>query len=167
MRASGSVVFNKHKATWNFLWWEAGRRRSKLLGTIRELPTPADAERAAKPYRRLLHRPVTIIPTVNELVVRYRKEEMPERGSTRRGYEVWIKNHILPKWGESKITDLQPYPVELWLKSLNLSRRAGSIFAGSSASCGISRRAVETCRHSATRWNWSRSRASRSGATAF
>jgi integrase len=125
MRVSGgSVVFNKQKATWNFLWWEAGRRRSKLLGTIRELPTSADAERAAKPYRRLLHRPVTIIPTVNELVVRYRSEAMPERQTTRRGYEVWIKNHILPKWGESKITELQPYPVELWLKSLDLSPKS-------------------------------------------
>ena len=121
---SGSVVFNKQKATWNFLWWECGHRRSKLLGTIRELPTPADAERAAKPYRKLLHRPVTIIPTVAELVERYRKEEMPDRHTTRRGYETWIKNHILPRWSEAKITELQSYPVELWLRSLPLSPKS-------------------------------------------
>ena len=74
---------------------------------------------------------MTIIPTVNELVSRYRKEEMPERGSTRRGYEVWIKNHILPRWGEARITDLQPYPVELWLKSLKqLSPKSQSHIRG-------------------------------------
>ncbi len=124
MRASGSVVFNRRKGTWNFLWWERGHRRSKLLGTIRELPTQADAERAAKPYRNLLHRPVTIAPTVNELIACYRKEEMPERLSTRRGYEAWLKNHILPRWGESRITELQPHPVQLWLRALPLAPKS-------------------------------------------
>jgi integrase len=130
MRASGSVVFNKRKATWNFLWWERGHRRSKLLGTLRELATSADAERAAKPYRNLLHRPLTIIPTVAELVERYRKEEMPERQSTRRSYETWLKNHILPRWGESKLTELKPDPVEVWLRALPLSSKTKSNIKG-------------------------------------
>src|SRR5271157_4841017 len=43
----GSVVFDKRRKTWNFLWCENGHRRTKLLGTARELPTKTAAWRAA------------------------------------------------------------------------------------------------------------------------
>jgi hypothetical protein len=32
---------------------------------------------------------------------------MPERFSTRLGYEAWLKNHILPRWGGYVLTALQ------------------------------------------------------------
>jgi hypothetical protein len=50
----GSVVFNKRFGTWNFLWCENGRRRSKLIGTLKEFPTKATAWRAAEPLRKPL-----------------------------------------------------------------------------------------------------------------
>jgi hypothetical protein len=50
---------------------------------------------------------------VNMLVEQYRAEKMPKRRDTRRSYEVWIRNHILPKWGECALLDVQARPVEL------------------------------------------------------
>src|SRR5437016_12283265 len=51
-------------------------------------------------------------------------ERMPKRESTKRGYESYLKNHILPKWGNCLLSDMQARPVELWLLSLNLSPKS-------------------------------------------
>ena len=115
----GSVVLNKRFGTWNFLWCEDGHRRSKVIGSARELPTKASAWRAAESLRKALHQSESRgILTVRSLVEHFRQEKMPRRYSTRRGYETWLK-HILPRWGESPITALQARPVELWLESLS------------------------------------------------
>jgi integrase len=119
------VVYNKSRATWNFLWVEDGRRKSRKLGTLAELPTKTDAiEEAATIRRNLRLVAERSILTVRLLVERFRAEKMPERFSTRYGYEAWIKNHILPRWGEQPLTELQPRAVELWLKSLPLSPKS-------------------------------------------
>jgi len=39
-------------------------------------------------------------------------------------YDQWLTNHILPRWGDGSITDVQPRPVELWLHSLTLSPKS-------------------------------------------
>lgn len=49
---------------------------------------------------------------------------MPQRASTRRGYEVFIRNYVLPAWRDARITDLQARPVELWLHPLSLAPRS-------------------------------------------
>lgn len=49
---------------------------------------------------------------------------MPDRKDTRRTYGSWIRLHILSKWGEHLITDLQARPVELWLQSLQLAPKS-------------------------------------------
>src|SRR6516225_3358132 len=90
-KPQGSVVFNRLRATWNFLWCEGTQRRSIKLGTITELPTRNDALRKAETARRDLRlQRERSIPTVRELVQEYRAEKMPQRYSTRRGYEEWI-----------------------------------------------------------------------------
>ena len=124
-KLKGSVVFNKLRATWNFLWCEGNKRKSVKLGTLADLPTKADALQKAVilcPNLRLQQERAVV--TVKQLVDDYRVEKMPERFSTRYGYEAWIKNHILPRWGRSLITDLQPREVELWLRSLKLSPKS-------------------------------------------
>jgi integrase len=55
---------------------------------------------------------------------------MPTRKDTRRSYEVWLSNHILPKWGDSGLADLEPRPVELWLQSLTLSPKSKTHIKG-------------------------------------
>ena len=127
----GSIVLNRRFGTWNFLWCERGRRRSKVIGTIREFPTKATAWQAAAPLRRLLEQRIAETKnsdepalTVRDLVDHYRVERMPHRVMTRQGYNTWLNNHILPKWGSCSIQQLQARPVDLWLRSLELSPKS-------------------------------------------
>src|SRR5262245_32326800 len=98
----GSVVFDKRRKTWNFLQWVNGKRRSQRIGTLREFPTKGAAKRAAA---QIVRQPQAQEATTKEILVlsklvdRYRSEKMPLRYSTRRSYEAWIKNYIIPKWG--------------------------------------------------------------------
>ena len=129
----GSVVLDKRIKTWNFLWWENGRRRSKKIGTVRQYPTKASAWRAAKALPHSLDKQTTVStsgPTVNTLVEQYRREKMPKRVDTRRTYEAWLRNHILPKWGNCALSDLQARPVELWLESLALAPKSKAHIRG-------------------------------------
>lgn len=126
----GSVVLDKRIRTWNFLWWENGKRRSKKIGTVRQYPTRASAWRAAKAMLPSTKKQTIVNengPTVSSLVEQYRREKMPKRKDTRRSYEAWLRNHILPKWGECTLSDLQARPVELWLESLALAPKAKRI----------------------------------------
>lgn len=122
----GSVVFNKRFGTWNFLWCEDDRRRSRVIGTAREFPTKASAWRAAEPLRKGLQLSVasSSILTLRNIVEQFRQEKMPRRYSTRRGYETWLTGHILPHWGNRQITEVQARTVELWLESLSLSPKS-------------------------------------------
>ncbi len=122
---TGSIVFDKRRKTWNFLQWVGDKRRSKVIGTLREFPTKSAAWRAAESLRHLPDKPVVrATPTVRTLIEQYRAEKMPARASTRRGYEVWLENHVLPRWGDSELTDLQARPVELWMQSLSLAPKS-------------------------------------------
>ena len=125
---SGSVVLDKRIKTWNFFFWENGKRRSKKIGTVNQYPTKASAWRAAKPLRDAVENQVQVVSnnllTVRSLVEKYRAEKMPKRSDTRRSYEVWLSNHILPKWGDCALTELQARPVELWIESLPLAPKS-------------------------------------------
>jgi integrase len=127
---TGSVVFDKRRKTWNFLWWDTGIRRSKNLG---QHSTKTGAWKAAKPFRDALETQTqvvkslvtgTAVPTVNTLITSYRAEKMPTRYSSQRSYEAWLRNHIIPKFGDTLITDVQARPVELWLNTLQLSPKS-------------------------------------------
>ena len=125
---TGSVVFDKRRKTWNFLWWEEGKRHSKLIGTRKEFRTKGAAQRQVQSFLLLFsgtHRKVqkqteSETYTVQALAARYERERLPSRHSTARMYRSWLRNHILPKWGDSPISEVQPRPVELWLRELNL-----------------------------------------------
>ena len=125
----GSVVFDKRRKVWNYLFCENGVRRTRLIGSSRDYPTKANAWRAAELLRQTLNdKPInpgrTI--TVDELVQRYEREKLPSRSETARVYRSWLHNHILPQWGDRLITDVQPRSVELWLRQLDLSPKSKS-----------------------------------------
>jgi hypothetical protein len=95
---TGSVVFDKRRRTWNFLWWDHGTRRTKKIGTTSQHPTKASVWKAAKAFQDSLgnqNKTVGNALTVNTLTEYYRMEKMPKRHDTRRAYEVWLRNHIL------------------------------------------------------------------------
>jgi integrase len=124
---TGSVVFDKRRKTWNFLWWEDGKRHSKGIGSVRQYPTKASAWSAIKAFQDSLGNRVQVAgktATVNTLVEQYRAEKMPRRVMTRQGYNTWLNGYILPRWGDHLIQQLEARPVELWLQSLALSPKS-------------------------------------------
>ena len=130
---TGSVVFDKRRKTWNFLWWEGGRRRCKQLGSKSQLSTKASAWRVAKALQEPQEVQVKVVrssPTLNTLVEQYRMERMPKRADTRRSYDVWLRNHILPRWSDCSLNELQARPVELWLESLPLAPKSKAHIRG-------------------------------------
>jgi integrase len=129
---TGSVVFDKRRKTWNFLWWEEGKRHSKLIGTRKEFRTKGAAQRQVQSFLPDVLEQPSESPksaesgahTVRALAARYERERLPSRYSTARMYRSWLRNHILPKWGDSPISEVQPRPVELWLRQIKLSPKS-------------------------------------------
>ena len=99
--ATGSVRYDRRRKTWNYLWYDGATRRSKLIGSKQQFPNKATAWEAVKTFTATLEkrRESSHVLTVNKLVTHYRQEKMPKRTDTRRSYDVWLRNHILPKWG--------------------------------------------------------------------
>jgi len=126
----GSVVCDKRRRVWNYLFCENGVRRTKLIGSLRDFPTKAAAWQAAESFRQMaVNEPITqthTTHTIRELAQRYQSERMPSRSETSRVCRSWLCNHILPQWGDKSITDIQPRAVELWLCQLDLSPKSRS-----------------------------------------
>jgi integrase len=127
-RSRGSLVFDKRRDVYQFVWYENGGRKTKVLGHFKSRTA---AEQAADMLRvKLLQKPMSQdpAPLVRDLVAQLRaSKRMPARYSTRRAYDSWFHNHILPAWGNHSITTLQAQPVELWLDTLtSLSPRSRS-----------------------------------------
>ena len=123
--ASGSVRYDKRRKTWNYLWYDGPTRRSKRIGTKQEFPTKAAAWKEVESLAIQAKPPdAEQVDTVRSVITRYEAERMPSRQSTARVYRCFLKNHILPKWGETLIQDVQPRPVELWLRELPLSPKS-------------------------------------------
>jgi hypothetical protein len=158
-KKNGSVVFNKARSTWNLLWVENGTRRSRRLGTLTELPTRADALQRADSLRRELRlQQQRSIVTVKQLVEQYRAEKMPKRSDTRRAYEVWLRNHILPRWSDSVVTNLAGTPGGTLVGLFDACTQEQGTFAVCLASCGTLQCGEEMFRHNAIRWSWSASK---------
>lgn len=63
--------------------------------------------------------------TVTDLVLHYRSKEMAEIGtksnSTRRAYDAYLRNWIVPVWGGRSLHEVRTVAVEDWLRSLPLA----------------------------------------------
>ena len=122
---TGSVVFDKRRKTWNFLHYENGKRRTRVIGTLQQYPSKVAAWREALQFVSATELPTAQAETtVSVIAARYEAERLPSRFSTARMYRSWLRNHILPQWGERQITDIQPRDVELWLRNLNLAPKS-------------------------------------------
>jgi integrase len=99
-------------------------KRSVEVGNMREYPTEALALKQTE-HLRLLANPENAngrIVTFGALADRYLAEELPElRHSTGDSYKSYIENYVKPKWGEYPIYRVKPFPVEQWLKALDLA----------------------------------------------
>ncbi len=128
----GSVRYDKRRRTWNYLWYDGATRRSKRLGTRQDFPTKAAAWKEVERLDVSASKSATGTPTltVAEIVGCYREEKMPERVDTRRSYEVWLTNYILPKWGSCRLDQVQARPVEMWLGTLSLAPKSKAHIRG-------------------------------------
>ena len=121
--ASGSVRYDKRRKTWNYLWYDGPTRRSERIGTKQEFPTKAAAWKKVESLE--IQQPKTQDgDTVRSVITRYEAERMPSRQSTARVYRSFLNNHVLPKWADTRIQEVQPHPVELWLRELPLSPKS-------------------------------------------
>ncbi len=117
-------------AVWTLRWREQdaqGRsiRRKEIIGTVEEYPTKASAQKACEFKRSTINRETRTPRIMTELVTHYREKEMTERSnksySTRTAYAVYLRNWIVPKWGEFSLSDVRTVAVEDWLRTLTLS----------------------------------------------
>ena len=99
-------------------------KRSVEVGNTQEYPTEALAWKQAE-HLRLMANPENVrgrVVTFGALADRYVAEEIPElRHSTGQAYRSYIGNYVKPKWGDYPIGKVKAFPVEQWLKSLDLA----------------------------------------------
>ncbi len=127
----GSLLRLKRKNgpdIWVFRWYDefggTRRYRKRTIGTVIELPKRGDAEKAVADFRANINAKVRVPMTVAELVVHYRLHELtPDRKAfaTIHGISQYLKNHIVPKWGDKALSDVRTMQVEEWLHSLALA----------------------------------------------
>jgi len=119
---------------WQFRYFENGRRKSVLIGTVTKLPTKADA------IKSIEHRRMEInsdnpqqgfhVVTVQGLAERYKGEELPSRYSTRVSYLSFLNGYIIPRWGAVRLEAVRPLEVEAWLRQLSLANKTKSHIRG-------------------------------------
>jgi integrase len=120
---------NKGPDVWQFRYFENGKRKSVLVGTVEKLPTEADAQRAVE------HRRIEINSqnaqkqfhsvTVGALIERFMEQHVPRhcRKLTASVYRSLFETHIRPKWGTCFLHDLRPMGVKEWLEEMSHSRQ--------------------------------------------
>ena len=131
---SGSLTRERRNAgpdVWIFRWREDsadGRRKRKVVvGTIEQFPTKTAALRSPEVQR--LRTTINDSPsgpvgprTVGELIEHYKKTELSEEGtkaySTRASHLVYLKQWIIPKWGDYSPLEVRTVAVEQWLSGL-------------------------------------------------
>lgn len=105
------------------LEWLGGKRRSQTIGTKQEFPTKAAAWKQVCNLAPIEPKQATEI-TMRTLATRFEAERFPSRHDTAQVYRSWLKNHILPTWGDQPLSAIRPQPVELWLRGLALSPKS-------------------------------------------
>ena len=109
---------NKGPDVWQFRYFENGKRKSVLVGTVEKLPTKADAVRAIE-HRRIelnLENPQREFHsiTVGGLIDRFMEEYAPKRcrENTQNNYRGLFDNHIRPRWGTEFVQNVKPMAIE-------------------------------------------------------
>lgn len=99
---------------------------SQTIGTVEQYPTRPLAWKAAEALRLDANpdNPSGQAVTFGALIDRYMAENLPPRHSTRKAYLVYLKRYIQPKWASYRISDVKPFAVLGWLKSLSLAPKS-------------------------------------------
>jgi integrase len=124
----GSLTREARKAgpaVWVFRWREGDVHRKTVVGDVKKYKTKGAAMKACELLRRNVNRETRTPRTVGELVEHYRLKEMSDTStksfSTKTAYECYLRNKIVPVWGECSLSDVRPVAVEEWLRLLSLA----------------------------------------------
>lgn len=68
---------------------------------------------------------IPMAATMGDLAKKYREEYLPKLAKSTQDTDTSTINvHILPRWGETKLSNIRPADVEDWIESLQLSTSA-------------------------------------------
>ena len=126
----GSLTLKKRANgpdVWEFRWRDAsGTQRSKLLGTVGQLPAERDAQCSADALRLEINSelPKAVPITVAALIGRYLNDAI-EMGrlaySTQKSYKSSLNGWVKEKWGGHTLEQVRTMAVEQWLRDLELA----------------------------------------------
>lgn len=123
---------------WEYRFRETvdGKRveRTHIVGTLKQYKTETAAWKAIELIRLNLNAGKNAGPIMSfrTLADHYSQHEMPmdnheeKAWSTKNTNRGYLRKWVMPKWGESAISELTPVQVEGWLKTLMLDPRKGS-----------------------------------------
>jgi integrase len=120
-----------NQRVWELRYYEGGRRRHVMLGTLQEFPSESAARKSARIQALILganaESPMAASDVlIGTLIGRYEVEEMPKRYSTGSAYQSYLKCHIKPRWETTLIRNVKPMVVEDWLNALKLAPKTKS-----------------------------------------
>jgi integrase len=96
-----------------------GHNKKEIIGDVTKYPKKTDAERACQSRRAVINVTAHAPRTLSELAAHYTEIELPRKTPyTREVYSGYLNTWILPKWGQSMLSDVKPTAVESWLGSL-------------------------------------------------
>jgi integrase len=158
---------------WVFRWREypadgSVRPRKLVIGTTQQFRSEAAAWQRIPHLGLAIHSGHGIEPcprTFEELVRHFQSKELPEREdpdgegrafSTKDNYRYYLRNWIVPKWGEYELDEVKAVAVEDWLRNLRL-RPTRALPEGKKASRGT-RKKIRDLMHliyeHAIRYEW-------------
>src|SRR6266700_590697 len=127
----GSLFKLKRKScpdVWVFRWYDytSGKRiyKKQVIGTIGQLRSRRDAEKAVVALRSWINVDSGTPQTVCDLDAHYRAHELtPGRKSfsTTENHRLLFKRYIEPRWGHFRLNAIRTVEVEEWLHSLPLA----------------------------------------------
>lgn len=122
----GSVVrvYRREGDCWRLRYRIGSKQCSDYIGSLRQYPSKASAEKAAEKMRGVLNNVPTDIITVGDLIDRYERDAMPERSTTAASYRS-IFRRIGNEWGEMRLDkfSIDMVSVETWLKEMTVIGR--------------------------------------------
>ncbi len=104
-------------------------QRQAVVGTTKEYPTESQAQAAADSVRLTINKKVLAAqqPTVQAVAVHFKETELQERckrrsWSTKQKYKYLMDHYILPRWGTTRMLEVETVEVEAWLDKLTVTR---------------------------------------------
>ncbi len=109
---------------WIYRWRETGNggksvQRKRVIGTKKEYPTETSARRAIDALQLDINAEVvsTSLLTIGQLAQHYKATELAigKSAKTQETYKQHIRDYIVPRWANERISSISAHRVEEWL----------------------------------------------------